>query len=306
MSTHTPNQIVAAKELGYTYIYTETTEQLARTYRMFPDLVKVVMMQASDAHACFKDSKCTKSAKNPLGVPVWKTLSFHFWRGPEHPLGAPWTLSPEDWGRMYPNDKTEANLYLGYSVEQTCRSIDTIPAGDRPNQAYVYAKSLSYFYDDSFAWPNVPFAPPFDLELVAGINNNTKFPSSFPAGVNNLGPLNKTRFYHEIAKSRVVIGVGKPPLSPTPYDALCMGVPFINPILDWKKDDPDDRSRWRTQHEGLKFEKPPYVYHVQKGDGEGLWNAVRQAIDNPIDRPVFLRLCVWMVADVATDILYHR
>lgn len=31
---------------------------------------------------------------------------------------------------------------------------------------------------------------------------------------------------------------------------------------------------------------PPYVYHVQHGDEEGFVNAVREALDNPIDRYV--------------------
>ncbi len=63
-----------------------------------------------------------------------------------------------------------------------------------------------------------------------------------------------------------------------------MGVPFINPIMHWDKKKPDDRSKWEAQHDGLKYESPPYVYNVKKGDGEGLWKAVKDALDHPIDR----------------------
>jgi hypothetical protein len=37
--------------------------------------------------------------------------------------------------------------------------------------------------------------------------------------------LNKTEFYTQLAMSSVLVGVGKPRISPSPWDALCMGVP---------------------------------------------------------------------------------
>lgn len=35
------------------------------------------------------------------------------------------------------------------------------------------------------------------------------------------------------------------------YYALCMGLPFINPIFSWDEKDPDDRMKWDTQQNAL-------------------------------------------------------
>ena len=37
-------------------------------------------------------------------------------------------------------------------------------------------------------------------------------------------------FMMEVAKSKVMLGIGSPRWSPSPYYALCLGVPFINPV----------------------------------------------------------------------------
>ena len=52
-------------------------------------------------------------------------------------------------------------------------------------------------------------------------------------GLTNVGQLNKTEFYEQLASASVLVGVGKPRISPSPWDALCMGVPvsLITPNL---------------------------------------------------------------------------
>ncbi|KAJ7864644.1 hypothetical protein B0H13DRAFT_2069028, partial [Mycena leptocephala] len=87
------------------------------------------------------------------------------------------------------------------------------------------------------------------------------------------------------------MGIGAPSTSPTPYDALCLGVPFINPILTWDPARPDDRSKWEAQHEALKHLNPPHVYNVFKDDEDGLERAVRAALDAPLlDRYILPRM----------------
>ncbi|KAJ8480912.1 hypothetical protein ONZ45_g15485 [Pleurotus djamor] len=276
--------LLSLRELGYTTIYAPRNYELARTYRQYPHLVKAILIESSDANKCFEDSKCTKTSSHPLGIPAWKMFSFHFWTGGDHPLGNPWTLSPENYPLLNPSNSAH-NFYLGYSIERTCMAMPFTPPKDRPMQAYVLSKQTSYLSHENFAWSNMSFdPPPFPLQIVSGMRNNTDSSVAIPEGWNNLGRLDKTQFYHQLELSRVLIGIGSPYLSPSPYDALCMGVPFVNPILNWDKDRPDDRSRWHTQHDGLKYEDPPYVYNVRRGDEEGFWSAIRLAIDNPIPR----------------------
>lgn len=47
-----------------------------------------------------------------------------------------------------------------------------------------------------------------------------------------------------------------------PYEALCLGVPFINPIKEWDPTQPENRDRWLSQHNGLHELSPPHVYHI--------------------------------------------
>lgn len=276
--------------MGYTAIFSPNNYELARTYRQYPDLVKIIIIEGARSRECFSDPKCIKTPTHPLGIPAWKMLSFHFWNGASNPLGNPWTLSPENYARISPGGNSMNNTYLGYSIERTCMHIPITPPAERPVQAYVLAKQLRYFYGKDFAWKDLSFADPpptlpQPLSLVAGLADDMKDATlPVPEGITNLGKLNQTTFYENLGHSRVLIGIGNPFLSPSPYDALCMAVPFINPVLNWNRENPDDRSRWNTQHEGLKFENPPYVYNVKTDDKEGFWDAVKAAMDNPIER----------------------
>ncbi|KAE9391035.1 hypothetical protein BT96DRAFT_832632 [Gymnopus androsaceus JB14] len=276
--------LYSLREMGYTTLFAPSgNKELVLMYRQFPDLVKIIIMEGTAAHACFVDPDCIKTPKSPLGIPAWKMLSLHFWGGSAHPLGNSWTLSPENYSRISSGDSKD-NVYLGYSIERTCLNTPITPISERPQRAYVLSKKVSYFSKDNYAWSKVSLIPPFHLTLVAGMINDTEHESSVTASIVNLGLMNQVEFYRELGQSRALIGIGSPWLSPTPYDALCMGVPFINPILKWDRNDPDNRDNWLAQHNGLKYELPPYVYNVKRDDTEGLWSAVRAALDNPIER----------------------
>ncbi|KAJ8523351.1 hypothetical protein ONZ45_g166 [Pleurotus djamor] len=289
--------LISLRELGYTALYAPDTRELERTYRQFPHLVKAILVEGSDVLKCFDDDKCIKNTKHPLGIPVWKMFTFHFWTGPRHPLGNAWTLSPENYPLIDPVNSA-GNYYLGYSIERSCMATPFVHVESRPMQAYVLAKQISYLYNSDFAWKGMSLKPSGSLQIVSGMRNDTNGPSSIPEGWTNLGRLNKTQFYEQLGRSRVLIGIGRPFMSPSPYDALCMGVPFINPIFTWDEGNPDDRSEWRTQHDGLKYENPPHVYHVRKGDRDGFWDAVNTAILNPIPQ--------YIVPNMTMEALKHR
>ncbi|TFK63467.1 hypothetical protein BDN72DRAFT_320900 [Pluteus cervinus] len=275
--------IIALRELGYSAIFAPDNYELARTYRQYPDLVKVVILEGSSAKECFKSSECVKKPNHPLGIPAWKMLSFHFWTGSSHPLGNQWTLSPENYGILSPGNSIN-NTYLGYSIERTCMRRPVTPIAKRPNQVYILAKRLSYFREKGYSWPDISFdQAPFPLQFVAGLTHDVE-PDEVPGGIIDVGRLNQTQFYDHLGNSRLLLGIGRPPLSPSPYDALCLAVPFINPVENWDHDQPDNRTRWWTQHDGLKFLDPPYVYNVKKNDVEGFWKAIRMALDTPIER----------------------
>lgn len=49
-------------------------------------------------------------------------------------------------------------------------------------------------------------------------------------GVINFGSQSAEDFMAHVGLSKAMVGVGNPFWSPSPYNALCQGVPFINPV----------------------------------------------------------------------------
>ncbi|KAJ7653911.1 hypothetical protein DFH06DRAFT_1330007 [Mycena polygramma] len=82
--------------------------------------------------------------------------------------------------------------------------------------------------------------------------------------------------------------------SPTPYEALCLGVPFINPIRRWDANNPTDKTRWMAQHPTIQHLDPPYVYNIFQGDKAGFVKAVVEATSTPIES--FVLENMWMRA----------
>jgi hypothetical protein len=291
-------QTEALRALNYTLFFVrcctdpgQGAQAALALYRQFPALVKLVLLADNGPAWCLDRTDCIYSPDpNPTGLPLHIIASFYFWQHPQHPLGGAWTLSPYDWARVLPHAQGRNNTFLGYSIEQTCKDTTTfVPHEQREDRAYALGKYLRFFVADSYAWPGADFAA-LGVPAVGGIGDFNE-PYSFddlPKGITNLGLLSKERFYVELAQSRVLLGVGESKLSPSPYQALCLGVPFINPVLGWDPEHPEDRTRWYTQHDGMKMLEEPYVYHVRKGDTDGLGRALRKAMVTPIERYVFL------------------
>lgn len=67
----------------------------------------------------------------------------------------------------------------------------------------------------------------FGIQIVAGLKDDDPVTAKAVAdiGLKNLGRLGVMEFYEQLSKSFVLLGVGRPRISPSPWDALCMGVP---------------------------------------------------------------------------------
>lgn len=227
--------------------------------------------------------QCTQAPDFPQGIPLWKMLGFLFWTASDiHPLGAQWTMSPEPYA-TFPglSWRKEFNMYSGYSIEAYCGNV--VPAEQRKHRAYILAKRADYLVPPFFALPNLTFseiAEDIGIGFVAGIGEPDS-PLADPAIV-NIGFQPIPDFLLELGHSKALIGVGRPWISPTPYDALCMGVPFINPIMQWDQEHPEDISRWVPQHEGVSDLGEPWVYNFKHGNETGLRAAIAKAIATPI------------------------
>jgi hypothetical protein len=143
---------------------------------------------------------------------------------PGNPLGTQFTLSPS------PRNN---NHFLSFSIEPTCRRLPFLPASLRahPPQAYLLAKQVHYLDDTpAFSWTLpalVDLEREFGISVVGGMveDDENTVKALKEVGLTNFGKLGKIEFYEELAKSFVLLGVGRPRISPSPWDALCMGVP---------------------------------------------------------------------------------
>ena len=149
---------------------------------------------------------------------------------PGNPLGKEFTLSP-----FIRND----NFHLSLSIEPTCRSIPPLLPSQKPKvkHAYLLTKQMRYLGDEpTFSW-TLPGLARIQERLGIKVLGGIKIDRPAIAAVyeenrlTNLGELNKTEFYRQLGMSSVLIGVGKPRISPSPWDALCMGVPVSSIII---------------------------------------------------------------------------
>nr|XP_019012094.1 uncharacterized protein I206_02933 [Kwoniella pini CBS 10737]OCF50875.1 hypothetical protein I206_02933 [Kwoniella pini CBS 10737] len=309
----------AFHSLNYTLLYSFGPMDTLTLYQGLKDKVQTILWEGGELKRCLARNEtnwetlendftpgtfqnttsnrfgCIKRLGYEEGIPIEKSFTFHFWSGPENPLGRQFTLSPEDYAKW---NNGVGNHYLGYSLETKCRAIP-LPS-KKEHRGMVLGKYAKYFDVTSLDWtwgtkdvlgkaisamPDEINGEKFEMIATGGHDDQrTGEHELMYKGIRNLGGLPQHEWYQTLAASKFLLGVGKPRMSPSPYDALCFGVPFINPISWWERSDPDKRSRWITQHDALRPYGPPYVYHVQKENLEQLEEAMKAAIANPIDR----------------------
>lgn len=216
----------------------------------------------------------------------------HWWTDVDHPLGALWTVSPEDYSTW--NNNGRNNTYLGYSLEKSCLKTSYVPLEQRPRRVFVLAKFTKYFashyryiFRDNLGMKNTFFkdiSERLGLSFVGALKKNDGF--DVPPGISQLPRMAQPAFQATIASSRLLLGIGSPPMSPSPWEALCLGVPFINPVHSWDKRDPENKMKWGAQHDALLHSgiPEPYVFNVKLGDIQDLERAIATATETSIPR----------------------
>ena len=182
---------------------------------MLPDLVRMIIMDDWEVFNCVDDIEdCVLTDKNPTGIPSWKLFTFIFWPHNAHPLGSPWNLSPEDYsGADHGNSS-----YLGYSVEELCRTRPFIPHSEREDKAYVLAKLLSFFTPEQDAsWSPAIFdaatAATGVTYMLGSRNDSEEHPDwtpQLPSQYENFGIMKQPMFLDKLSRSKVLIGMGNP------------------------------------------------------------------------------------------------
>lgn len=133
-------------------------------------------------------------------------------------LFLPFRVVELDMGAQYALEGHTPNIHLGYSVEPSCLLQPFLPAPDRPSappQAYLMTKRLAFL---NAAWPAHFFAAAQNATGISfvmgaswdGREGDGAEPPSMPEGVRNVGMMDQHAFLAEVARSRVLVGVGKP------------------------------------------------------------------------------------------------
>lgn len=107
-------------------------------------------------------------------------------------------------------------------------------------------KQIIYVYHYQFAWNRTYFPlvhEKLDIDFVGGwvldkdylgwgssIEEEILDIEDHTNGIFNLGVQSAEDFYDQVRNSRMMIGMANPHWSPSPIDALCLGVPFLNPV----------------------------------------------------------------------------
>ncbi|BEI87253.1 hypothetical protein CcaverHIS002_0705990 [Cutaneotrichosporon cavernicola] len=304
--------ITAFRELNHTLLFSWRHMDTLLNYQALPELVTHVLWERSEFAICQRRNdtnyremdkadyltkpwhdwqtgpkRCMQADDYPQGIPYWKSFQFWFFVETDHPLGGHWILAPENYDMWYRNVN---HTYIGYSIEHRCEQFPKFE--HREHRGLVLAKTLSYFEEKTNGFFNIlrkaregvrPHSEGgndvnFDLVTTAGAKGD----HIEVLGIDSLGRMNQTEWTEVLARSKLLLGIGRPIVSPSPYYALCMGVPFIQPVSNWDKNYPEDRTKWQTQQMGIRMIEEPYVYHVKVGDEDGLRAAMQRAIDNPI------------------------
>lgn len=175
------------------------------------------------------------------------------------------------------------HTHVPLTVEQTCLSAPVVPHGQRNSSVLVLAKDSAYFFERGAPdWAAlVPALKQHGLELWAAPHKGDK---ALPEGIRRLPPMDKAEYARTLAGVSALLGIGRPHISPSPFNSVCAGVPVLIPYYT---DDGPRPGGWKTfkdkwtQHGPALQLGEPHVY-AYRGTDE-LVAQLARAVATPFD-----------------------
>lgn len=287
-----------------------------------PDMIKAIIADDGTVIPPLIDlqGKYFKNEERPWGIPAWKVGCLFSSANPVLPFLVLWQRAkhhrrpgvvgvcgarvegqevPAEWVWERHADHP-VYTHLPYALVPAHPTV--IPFHERPHRVYIMGKRQQYLYtfqnmaamfsidDLKYAYDELKKDYP-DVEFVGSFiddsddESKAKWgPFTVPEFIDNHGKLDKEGWGALVAQSRLMLGIGWPPTSPSPYHAFARGVPFLNPIdlgTDGRLDDPNTYKFW--QHESILNIPEPTVYSVVMHDAQGLTAAIRRAFETPLE-----------------------
>lgn len=143
-----------------------------------------------------------------------------------HVLGNKWIITCvnlRDYPNVSPFPYPSGHTYIPMSMEQACRATPMVPHSQRKD-VLVLGKLTRYFHHITFT----PTIKHLDRvaeaikpnKLIATIKKSDGDPLVIPNALTQLGPQDPASYRDLLSSAKVLLGVGKPEISPTPYEAL--------------------------------------------------------------------------------------
>ncbi|KAI9638396.1 uncharacterized protein MKK02DRAFT_10347, partial [Dioszegia hungarica] len=300
---------------GIMTLFVGAYENWITVAEMMPNVYRFVWAPELEIISCFTDPRCVAAEHYvpPLDaedlslsvpneergvIPIWRLQIVDYWGSlPKevsnndwywgltehgewsyHSLGTAWISTP--W--PMPN-----HVHLPYSIEEYCLSIPVKPHDERNNSVLIFAKRSSYFHlphmPPKHFWTDLSREPNFDLLSTA----DDEAGKPMPEGLSTLGRQSREAYEDLVGSSKVLLGMGHPPISPSVYTALCQGTPVVLPYRAL------ELNLWKGgfeyyagyyQHGPAMAIGPPYVYSYQQQNYTMLLEMVNKALVTPIER----------------------
>lgn len=111
------------------------------------------------------------------------------------------------------------HTYIPYSIEQTCATAPQIASLEKSDKLFVLAKQSDYFQDP---WSSVPAVFWQRTRNLTGLEVESVATGevALPEGVNSQGHVTREEFEVMVSKSKLMLGIGRPLISPSVYSAL--------------------------------------------------------------------------------------
>lgn len=164
-------------------------------------------------------------------------------------------------------DLTLTEICSGYYIIG-CDDIPVLPQEARQDAILLLAKKTSYFTRPE-AWPleiYAAIANATGLDLISSALDETADGTGLPTGVIPHERMGRQEYEEFIGEMRLLLGVGNPGTSPSPYNALCQGVPVVLPYSS-PTPTPDGWDLFNStlvQHGPAALLGEPYVYSLSR------------------------------------------
>ncbi|CAK9785868.1 unnamed protein product [Cutaneotrichosporon oleaginosum] len=310
------------RQMGYEMLIFNKDENRTWNYtRLLDKSIHMYFTDANHAFRCFHNPHCvrpedyvrpaTHAIEEPPAalrgvLPAWRIFGLSFWGARPNKYNAIFLDTAKHWGINGDDGHEEWShhvlgtkwqivpfAYPGHTdipmtIEQACLQTPVVPLHEREDGILILGKHAPYLRGGIIkgihpAWDDIVRAMKregVDFWLTA--KPDPKMP--FPEGMVSLGWQAPAEYRRKAGSAKAMLGIGMPSISPSPYEALCAGVPVVLP-----KNGNHSASGWEMfeptwfQHGPLQALGTPYVYSYDGSDPQDLVEQLTKAVNTPIE-----------------------